>query len=130
MSTLRERWAGVRLAHEAAMLEDAQQTLKTAREVVRKHSDLPAATEDEVIHVGDIYQTTTTTAPGAKVATVATKGLGTFGKLAAAAALVASGAGVGALVPLAIDAMRPDPAAVVDTDTDTQFELRLLPTEE
>lgn len=37
-------------------------------------------------------------------------GLGTFGKLGVAAALVASGVGAGAAIPLAIDALKPDPS--------------------
>ena len=128
MSSLSDRWASLRTAHEALMVDDAQQLLRLDREVIRKHHGLPATTEDEVIHVGDIYQTTS---QSPKVATVA-KGVGTLGKLAIAAGLLGSGAGIGAAIPLALEFLKPDPVAVVDTDTDTdtQFELRLLPTED
>ena len=130
MSNSSDRWIGLRVAHEAAMVEDLQQTLRMDREVVRKHNGLPAS-EGEEMHVGDSIHNHYAVASPPTVATVA-KGVGTLGKLAIAAGLLASGAGVGALVPLALGALKPDPPAVVDTDTDTDtpWELRLLPTEE
>lgn len=45
-------------------------------------------------------------------------GMGTLGKLGVAAALVASGVGAGAAVPLVIDALKPAPA-INTTTTDT-----------
>lgn len=48
--------------------------------------------------------------------------LGTLAKLGIAAALLASGVGAGAAIPLAIDALRSRPAAVAPTNTHTTTE--------
>lgn len=52
------QWARARLAHEAVMLEDAQQVLRQARAGVRGHPSTAAAADDvsedaNMIHIGD-----------------------------------------------------------------------------
>ena len=54
---------GLRVAHEAAMVEDAAQVLRQAREQVASHhqtmtGQTPVSEDDMGIHVGDINYTT------------------------------------------------------------------------
>ena len=114
-----KKTAGMRLAHQAIMAQDAAQTLRSEREAVRAHhrrthgEDFHDEGTPEVIHVGDIYQST----PGQP----RSAGLGTLAKLGVAGALLASGGGLGAGLA-AYFAQRPQ-----TTDTDTRYELRLVP---
>jgi hypothetical protein len=103
-----DKWAGLRMAHEAAMVDDLASVLKADRQTVAAHRRaMGLETEPEepnVIHVGDVtYQQP----PAAPAAAPASR-LGTLAKLGIGAALLGSGAAV----PLAIDALRDrDPPA-------------------
>lgn len=122
--------AKLRLAHEAMMLADAQAVLKADRAGVNAHNkemlgaECGAPSGDDMIHIGNVTYTQQQPAPQP-----ASTGMSTLGKVATGAALLLGGAGVGAAIPLAIDALRPEPAVeapeFVDTDTDTQFRLVL-----
>lgn len=127
--------AGLRIAHEAVMLEDAQDLLKLNRESVRAHQQAmatgttPAAGGEDVIHVGDVIQmvqpTTEASVAVAPAAAPTSTWKSTVGKVATAAALVAGGAGAGTLIPWALGLYgRPATTAAPGPDRDTQYELR------
>lgn len=114
-----KQWAGIRIAHEAMMLEDATQVLKAGRELDAAYNrELGFKLEPEkdvAVRVGNDYVTHNYPAPPAGVvAPAAAKGLSTLAKTGIAAALLGSGAGI----PLAINALWPDekPAAVAGFD--------------
>jgi hypothetical protein len=100
--TARE-WARTRLAHEAVMLQDAQQTLALDRARTSAHQREflgsafvePAA---DMIHIGDVHQvvpqTVAVPAMPATPPVAQQKGLGTLSKAAIGAALIATGAGI------------------------------------
>jgi hypothetical protein len=114
-----KHWAGLRVAHEAMMLDDATQVLKQGRELDAAYNrQLGFQVEPEkdvAVRVGNDYVTHNYPAPPATAAVpVAAKGLSTLAKTGIAAALLGSGAAV----PLAVNALWPDekPAAVAGFD--------------
>lgn len=104
---LAEQWIGLRMAHEAVMVDDAQAVLKAAREQTTAHykeMGLDAQPEDTgMVHVGPVTNNYTAQAAPTP-APAAAKGLSTLAKTGIAAALLGSGAGI----PLAISALWPD----------------------
>jgi len=123
---LAQQWAGVRMAHEAMMLDDADKLLKQNREQIAAHyKAMGLETQPEepsVIHVGNV--TNNHAAPVAAApppaAQPATSGLGTLAKFGVGAALLGSGAAV----PLAINALWPeDKPAVVSTFDPSKWEI-------
>lgn len=111
-----KQMAGVRVAHEAMMLEDATQVLRAGRELDAAYNrELGFNLEPEkdvAVRVGNDYVTHNYPAPPAPVAApVAAKGLSTLAKVGVSAALLGSGAAV----PLAVNALWPgDKPAVVE----------------
>ena len=65
-----ENLGKVRLAHEAVMLNDANQTLHLNREGLRAHHQkmhgTPPKPSEEMIHLGDVHNSTTSTPPPAE----------------------------------------------------------------
>lgn len=112
---LLQQWVGLRMAHEAVMVEDAQALLKQNREQVAAHyrnNGLETTPEEpSVIHVGNV---TNHLAPAAAPAAQPSSGLGALAKLGIGAALLGSGAAV----PLAVNSLWPDdkPAAEAPFD--------------
>ena len=115
------------------MLEDAREVLRNQRQTVAGHqtamTGLPAASgvEDMGIHIGDV---TVNQSPAP--APPASSGLSTTAKAAMIGTALLGAGGLGAAVPLAINALRePAPAVAPQTpgmnDTDTQYQLRLVP---
>ena len=127
-----KKWASIRLAHEAVMLEDVREVLKNDRKATKAHRrkmlEIEDAIEDiqepeDMIHIGDIIDRRT----GREG-----KPSSTLTKFTLAAALFASGAGLGVAVPLVTSALWPSqthekPAASEPLDKDTLYQLKLLP---
>lgn len=96
------QWARARLAHEAVMLEDAQQVLRQARAGVRGHDPATAeqpspADDSSMIHIGDLVQHHH--APPAN-------GMGQLAKGLIGAGLLATGLGLPAGAWLIADALK------------------------
>lgn len=104
---LAEQWMGLRMAHEAVMVEDAQAVLKASREMNAAHykaMGLETQPEDTgMVHVGPVTNNYTAQA-APQPAPAPTKALSTLAKTGIAAALLGSGAAV----PLAVNALWPD----------------------
>lgn len=136
---LLDKWAKVRLAHEAMMVQDAQEQLAQSRRAVSEHYkangfDMPDEDMGS-IHIGDQY---TTPAPAAP-APAALSGLAKAGIVTAGALALGGGAGLPFALPSIIEALKPAAAVVApvqppapgptitDTDTDTVFDLFIGP---
>lgn len=64
--SLKRSWAGLRLAHQAVMIQDAQRLLADSRSQVRRHHKMPEPKDnDDHIHIGDLTQNITNAAPAA-----------------------------------------------------------------
>lgn len=123
-----KKWASIRLAHEAVMLEDVREVLKNDRKATKAHRRKMLEIEDiqepeDMIHIGDIIDRRT----GREG-----KPSSTLTKFTLAAALFASGTGLGVAVPLVTSALWPSqthekPAASEPLDKDTLYQLKLLP---
>lgn len=115
---LAEQWVGLRMAHEAVMVEDAQAVLKANREMNTAHykaMGLETQPEDTgMVHVGPVTNNYTAQAAPTPAPAAASSSIGTLAKLGIGAALLGSGAAV----PLAVSALWPDdkPAAVAGFD--------------
>ncbi len=119
------KYGSLDLAHRAVMLQDAQEVLATDRRQTRE-LNLLAATgeamideEDDMpgdIIIGDHYHTQ----PAPKKSS-----MGTLGKVAIAGALLASGVGAGAAIPIVLDLLNNKTQQIQDTDTNTQYEFDL-----
>ena len=121
------KYGGLDLAHKAMMIQDARAVLAMDRKQTRELNLLAATGEAEIdeedddmpgdIIIGDQYHTTP----------AATSKLSPLLKLAVAGALLASGAGVGAAVPIVLDLLADKPAQEVrevqDSDTKYEFDL-------
>jgi len=104
---LTKKWGGTRLAHEAVLLEDAREVLRTNR---AKTAASSASPEDSDLHVGDV---TINNAPST----------GTNWKPAAALAAALAAGGLGYLLG------QPN-AETIDTDTDTKYRLEFVTPED
>lgn len=123
-------WAKLRMGHEAVMLQDAAEVLRTNRGVVKAHSreflgpSWQEPGEDGVIHIGDVNQTVPQqTAPQAAPAA-----LGALAKIGLAFAISGPiGAGIAA-IPV-IQSWLSKPAAVAPAvpspNPQTLYDLRL-----
>ena len=141
------RWARARLAHEALMLEDTQALLRQSRELTRAHAramglEVPEQEDDEMIHIGDLYQQTPATQDSATInasGTLSSTVSSLLKKAAIVVALLATG-GLGASAAWLADQISQiaqqknasqenisENETVVDHDT--LFELRLHPSE-
>ena len=116
----------IRIADEAIMMQDVQELLAMDRAKVRAHDRrfLGADIEEKDmgnIHIGDVNQTVPQSlAPSAP---------SSFGRKAIAAGLLAlggGGVGVGAMAILDYLNSQPPPAAE-SFDTDTEYEMKLVP---
>lgn len=152
----------LRLGHEMVMLDDVRRVLKGNRKAVDRHqgmtfdglsgaedtdqgevmsSNHPLAGMEEMFNLGNININPTPQEnqnqpqqpmPQQSPQPPLKKRLGNLAKAGIGAALMATGAGAGAGLPLVWDAImgKDDPVAPVtdtDTDTDTYYELRLHP---
>lgn len=113
------QWWKTRLAHEAMMLQDAQQTLKQDRAATKAHTEnthgRPMETEnDDMIHIGD--HVTVQQPAQAK---------GGVSKLAAAGLVAASLLGGGAVVAgLMNHAQQPTASPMKASEYDVRFKLK------
>jgi hypothetical protein len=121
------RWYEAKLAERLLQAGQMAKDRALLRRGARKMQDgvlgAPEGPEEEdmQIRVGDevhYHQGQQKAAPSSVRAK-----MGTLAKLGIAAALFASGAGIGAAVPLVLDALTQAPAATA-TDHDTQYEAR------
>lgn len=111
---LTERWVGLRMAHEATMLEDAKELLRQQRSRVDLHqrkllelpSTSPANEPEDAVHIGDVIHQAVPVA--AKAAAVAT---GNAWLVPVLSALAAGGIGTGAAAWLTRPNGSPPPAA-------------------
>ena len=119
----------IRVADEAMMMQDAQELLSMDRAKVRAHNRRFLGDDYEEndmgnIHVGDVNHTSLpVSAPSAP---------SSFGRKAIAAGLLALGGGsvgAGGMALYEFLSSQPPPAAesFVDTDTDTEYEMKLVP---
>ena len=118
----------IRIADEAIMMEDVRELLAMDRAKVRAHNRrfLGDVSEEEMgnIHIGDVNQAAPLMpAPSAP---------SSFSRKAIAAGLLAlGGGGVGAGGMAIYDYLTSDPPpaaeSFVDTDTDTEYEMKLVP---
>lgn len=150
-----KRLADLRIAHEAMMLQDAQELLAQNRSLTAAHNKATVSdmADPEVgnIHIGDIIQQAPAVAP-APVAPAVTPQAApaqaqaagetstlrkTLGTVATVGSALLGVGGIGTVVGAWLN--QPDPPAVVqpapvevtvppstDTDTDTQYELRIV----
>lgn len=120
---LLEKWGRTRLAHEAVMLQDAQDLLTQQRKAVAAHhqnNGLTGADDD----VGNIIVGDTTINHAPPQQKPGLSGLAKAGIVAAAAAALGGGVGLPLALPSIINALKPAAAQPsVDTDTDTMFDL-------
>lgn len=122
-------WAKLRMGHEAVMLQDAAEVLRTNRGVVKAHSreflgpSWQEPGDDGVIHIGDVNQTVPQ-----QTAATPSAALGTLAKIGLAFAVSGPiGAGIAA-IPL-IQSWLSKPAAVAPAvpspNPQTLYDLRL-----
>ena len=121
--------------HAKAVLRGNRDHLKAYRGQMMTDQDgkslaaLPGG--EDMMVLGDVHQTITHEAPSNSSAPSMVKKLGTLAKLALGAGLIATGAGVGAGLPLILSALKPTAPASqqqsVDTDSDTTTDIRLWP---
>tara|TARA_R110000824_G_scaffold54321_1_gene149876 strand:- start:117 stop:548 length:432 start_codon:yes stop_codon:yes gene_type:complete len=118
----------IRIADEAIMMQDLQELLAMDRAKVKAHDRrfLGGDFEEQDmgnIHVGDVNQS----APLASTPSAR----GNLAKSAAVAALLAlgGGTGVGGMALFEYLTSKPVPSAesFIDTDTDTEYEMKLVP---
>lgn len=97
MTKLTEQWAKTRLAHQAMMLSDAQQTLSINRENLKAHHEMtngsPPNPKEDMIHIGDVIQ-------NLPKAEAVKPGLSKLAIAAMVAAGLATGGGAGLLLPM------------------------------
>jgi len=124
--TLKRNWANTRLAHEAGMLGELMAEKALVRRLVKKSQDGTVGTpteedEDVDVNVGNEihYHVAQTAADAQPTSTPITSTASAWLAPLLSAALAAAGAG--GLTYL----MTRDIPTMVDTDTDTQYELRL-----
>ena len=116
----------LRIADEAVMMADKQELLAMDRAKVRAHDRrfLGADMEEQEmgnIHIGDVNQSVPqTSAPSAS---------GSLGRKALIAGLLAlSGGGVGAGAIALYELLTPEPPSAAESiDTDTEYEMKLIP---
>lgn len=135
---LGKKLGGIRLLHETVMAADAAAVLKDNRAANRSHShrsfqankkgtpSMNAATADEEmgIHVGDVHNEHHYHGGEAVNTNTITKGSSVLKKAAIGAALIATGAGATAALPLAAGLLNDSPA-MQDTDTDNSVEIEI-----
>jgi hypothetical protein len=117
--------------HAANVLKSNRDTLRKYREGMLVGSDGASlggsSSGEEMMVLGDVHQTITHAAPDPQPPKKS--GWGKVAKLALAGGLLATGFGASYAIPLAISALKPEPAAVqpttpaTDTDSDTATEL-------
>ncbi len=130
------RWFEMRLANEAAMILHGANGRKLLHRLAKKTQDgtlgktdpsvdQQLGSEDMQIRIGDEVHNHYQQEPP-QVASQPTPASG-IKRAAMIAALVAGGGGIGAAVPMVLDAMKPatPPAAVTPTDENTQYELHI-----
>lgn len=84
---LTRHWVGLRMAHQAVMVNDANKLLKNDREAVVKHQqsmrEVKAVPDEDAVHVGDVvhhvHQNQSTTAGKGLAAVAAATALGLAG---------------------------------------------------
>lgn len=129
------RWLNGRCLHDLTSLNSINKGNALTRRLVKKGQDgtIGRLTEDDLdddMLVGGDINISTTNQSGRP-----SSGLGTVGKVALALGLVASGAGIGALVPIVLNAVGQKAVDFMDQDTDTQYNVEtytggeLLPVE-
>lgn len=146
------RAADLWAARQAMRLEDERRVLASENAVADAHHKRylggdyrPPADDMGDIRIGDTtinYPTPAAPAAAAPAAApaagqaAAAAGMGALGKLAASAALLATGAGGAVVVPKILDALTAPPSSEApaepagDRDADTLFDLRIVPDEE
>lgn len=127
----------VGIQHASGLLKINRNSLQRYRNLNLTDKDGKAPTEtiqgeDDMMVLGDLHQTINApTATEANKTAPASSAMGTLGKLAIAGALVASGAGIGAAVPIVIDLLKPKPAVtappVAAADSDSWYEFGIWP---
>lgn len=123
-------YARLDLAHKAVMLQDAREVLSMDRRQAREMNQMAINDGEEIggegdemgdIHIGDTFHAAPIPNPKPPKSSI-----GTLGKIVAAGALMATGGGIAAAVPLVVELLKDKPVPQVqDTDTDTHYEFDL-----
>lgn len=130
---LAETWWKVKIGERAENLRQSAKkfenvnslTMATREKLLGKEITDNNRPEDEPMHIGDYSNVTNQYLPAQQAGSA----LGTLAKMAIGAGLLTTGIGVPAGGYMIWDALKnlPTPAPVVDTDTDTQYEIGLEP---
>lgn len=130
---LAQKWWGIKLGERAENLRQANKrfnnveslTMATREKLLGKDIVDNHRPEGEEMHVGDDNSTRNIYYPSQQQGST----MGTLAKLAIGAGLLASGVGVPVGGYLIADAIKnaPKPAPVTDTDTNTGYEVDLVP---